>query len=339
LRRIERLQLQQERERQAEQGDGIGIETRVPESLQIPTKLILRPGGELRAVADMEDEHFGGFASKDSDHDDGLVWRELRSRNRSAPTWGRVWGHVDITAERFGRLATTRCGCSTCRTAEGDAAPAELLIWCEPSVPLQRSPKRWAAEQPRGAPPFVWREVLENEQKPPDVPDAQQGEWQHLCWQPRDPLSAHHVWYAMAVRWASPHQKRLASNPIVQLRRLAPGLHEWGRRFPDLPKVAIKLLPWASRKPTPKVVQRAEFEDLLAAFFNDGGEIATCPAETTTRMMASRENKKPLGCPPIYGKAMDAAARRPKSAQRSAAFRSTSSSIWRNEAKDETAAS
>jgi hypothetical protein len=314
LRRIERLQLQQERERQAEQGDGIGLETQVPESLQIPTKLVHLGHGQYEARADLEDEFFG-FDPHESDR----MRRSYREPGQSQSPWARVWGRVDITAERFGRLATTRCGCSTCRTASDDAASAELLIWCEPSVPLQRSPKRWAAELPPEPYPCQVQ-VMRRAELPPPMPDEADN-YQHLCWRPRrGSLSAHHVWYAMAIRGAP---KSARAN-----LRFPKGHGPWGtpptgepvkfRTFPTLPKVEIKLLPWATKKPIPKAEQRAEFEHLLAAFFKDDGDprrhryIQMCPAETTTRMIGARKNKKPVGCPPIYGKAMDDAARKAK---------------------------
>jgi hypothetical protein len=53
----------------------------------------------------LEDEYYGGFDSKDSDHDDGLTWRDgpFRGRKDRAPTWGRVWGRIDIDRGRFAR--------------------------------------------------------------------------------------------------------------------------------------------------------------------------------------------------------------------------------------------
>jgi hypothetical protein len=64
--RIAALEAAQEDERRRERGER-GLEA--PAGLQIPTKIFSVGRGEFELRADLEDEYFGGFDRKQSDHD------------------------------------------------------------------------------------------------------------------------------------------------------------------------------------------------------------------------------------------------------------------------------
>jgi hypothetical protein len=79
-------------ERRQEEDYTFGAAPTVPRSLWIPLKPT-REGAEPQA--DLEDEFFGGFAIKDSELDDGVVWRDAHFGNaRGAPRLGAASGRA-----------------------------------------------------------------------------------------------------------------------------------------------------------------------------------------------------------------------------------------------------
>jgi hypothetical protein len=345
---IELKQLRLEHERDWErrkEGVGIQDDTHTPENLRIPTKLV-KVGNLAEERADVEDEFFGGFRKWDQPWQEARCDKRLCGGRRGCACqrlkrvwgdgqspWARLWGRVDITVERkLPHVKTPRLE----RVLGRRLLDAELTKLRKSRLPWQRAPHQWAAEQPAPPWPYGWRLVWEAEHAPPpeldegrdDRPRRRLGGYAQPRW---DLIEK---WQCGAAKWKKRAQRQLsvsvqswksdekiraklaeaffgAAPPSKTASELLKGKRKPRppQRLLVLPKVNIKLLPWASKKQVPKAELRAEVDGLIAEFFAAGGQREICPPETTTRMIEKRNEKRPVGRPPQGDKAMRGAER------------------------------
>lgn len=339
--RIDALRTSQETERDRERGDDI-VRFGPPPSLEIPLKPH-REGHEQQA--DPESEYFGGFDSRDSDHDDGLVWREDRKRRgcawracgdylgcpcrgdfrdptAKAPTWGRsvdrgrlsprrwadgpVWGLVD------GQMPATYQWLN---------ARGRWPKWRK--IPVRRAVGNQVSF------PFSLQAVKQAEQKLPVVtPEQDRAEELErlerrlaLFEAPTNPNSGPSTSFARGVlreertEYLSQHIERAIQKTWCS--RFKPSKELEAKRFPKLERVKTKLLPKEGPgKAERRIAARDEAERLTEAYLAQGGAIEDCPSEWPARdiekIVATYESPKRLGRPPIGERAITDAERQRK---------------------------
>jgi hypothetical protein len=337
----------------AREGDWLGrAQTNAPASLQIPLKP-LREG--IEPQADLEDEFFAGFEESESDREPeaprrkrktgqpediaGCEWRWVEdwgwglfprtvaltpAERRGEPsTWGRVWGRVDITAERFKRFGVGL------------------------EATLQVAPRKWAAEQPTNGPwPFLLQAMRQAEQNPPAIipeqdkaeeldrlvrrlelleewtdrnsgPDFERGiTHRRLGRYKKEALGSQT--YARGVRheeyadFLAQHTERRVQ--VLLLRGYKPSRALEAERFPKLERVETKLFPKEGLGAERRLAAQALSERLTAVYLAQGNAIISCPSEWSTRELSAivkkYEARGKRGRPPIGDKAMSDAERK-----------------------------
>jgi hypothetical protein len=319
----------------------------VPADLQIPTKIVR---GELQA--DLEDEYFGGFG-EDLDNQDDLPVCAKRvcgapgylgcrclgipeaKWRKPPPTWGRVWGRVDKTSERFAWAAKQHEGGGL---VDGQTPPMHQYLKSRAAWPRFRThslPNRTYES------PHLRQAIRQAEQKLPaatpedgalyklhagkagdrgadgDAVLAERGRAEDLDRLARrldllaamtDPNSGPSRSFACGIlheeksEFFAQHTARRVQ--ALHTRRYRPSRALEAKRFPKLPKIKTKLLPKEELgKAERRIAMRGELEQAVASF---EGATTQCPAETTTRML----NKRRVGRPTIGDRKMTDAERK-----------------------------
>jgi hypothetical protein len=90
----------------------------------------------------------------------------------------------------------------------------------------------WAAEQPTGAPPYVWKAVWESEHGTRPEPNEQREHWDHLCWQAdrSDAITPHRLQHQQIVERLTANLNR--STCRMPGLRLRPSKQLELKRFP-----------------------------------------------------------------------------------------------------------
>jgi hypothetical protein len=329
-RELAKLSEEQEAERRRER-DHIK-DTDVPVGLQTPIKPFQegqQPG------ADLEDEYFGGF--HESDHDEPE--RESRRRRpkgvpKDVP--GCEWQLLD----GWGWGLFPRSYPSSERDPGRELRDPRKVVWLQ-GFKLGKSPwgrvwridissRRWAAEPPANSPPFVLQGVKQANQKLPDVvtPEGDRAEDLHKAEQrlalletPTDPNSGPSRSFARGIlrgektAFLAQHVKGAIQK--AWCRGYVPSKTLEAKRLPKLPKIESKLLPL---EPPGKAKRRLDarklIERLTAAYLAQGGTIAPCPSEWTTRDLNwtikkyETRSERRVGRPPIGERAMTPAERK-----------------------------
>jgi hypothetical protein len=283
----------------------------------------------------LEDEFFGGFASKVSDHDDGLVWRETPFRIRScsrracggylgcpcrgdfrdptqpSPTWGRIWRLRPGQPRRW--AAETLWGLTDGQTPEMYQRLVAAGHWRKwRKIPPQR------AEGNRVNFPFALQAVRQAEQKLPVVtPEQDRAEWlERLEWRESlldksiSPDEGPAEFYARGIlhveraAFLAQHVERAIQK--AWRRRYKPSTALEAKRMPKLKRVAANPLltrDYLSRGfRYVKDAAWTECQTLVAQFLAAGGVIRACPPEKLAAQVGARAPK--MGRPPLTGRAM-----------------------------------
>jgi hypothetical protein len=321
--RIVALEEAQAKERERERDDR--LDPAAPSSLQLPTKIVSVRRSEFELRADLEDEYFGGFDKKESDHDDGLVWRDEPFRNRKGrtPTWGRVWGRVDVDRGRFARQVAPKRWAHEPVWGLVDGQMPATYEWLKDrghwpkwrKIPLQRA----VGNQVNF--PFAHQAVKQVEQKRPAVTPEQDRAKEldrlarrlELLAAPTDPNNrpsrsfACGVFHEEKISFLAQHAERAIQT--AWCRRYRPSRELEAKRFPKLKRIELRMLP-------PEGPGKAERREAMRAELSalELPAITPCPSEWTSAelnaILKKYETRKQRGRKPLGAVAMTAAQRK-----------------------------